>query len=97
DRVIVPPEHDFAHWREAQGWTDGGGDVALTHYETLGVPRDASRADITAAFRSQMRALHGDAGGDDELAKHVSSAYNVLSNASRRATYDRTRDCRADR
>lgn len=64
--------------------------MALTHYETLGVSRDASRADITAAFRTQMRALHGDAGGDDELAKHVSSAYNVLSNASRRATYDRT-------
>jgi len=64
--------------------------VALTHYETLGVPSDASKAEITAAFRSQMRALHGDAGGDDELAKHVSSAYNVLSNASRRAAYDRT-------
>lgn len=64
--------------------------MALTHYETLGVSRDASRAEITAAFRAQMRALHGDAGGDDELAKHVSSAYNVLANASRRATYDRT-------
>ncbi|WP_394216284.1 J domain-containing protein [Brachybacterium vulturis] len=64
--------------------------MSLTHYETLGVARDASRAEITAAFRTQMRALHGDAGGDDELAKHVSSAYNVLSNASRRATYDRT-------
>ncbi|GAA1486971.1 J domain-containing protein [Brachybacterium fresconis] len=64
--------------------------MALTHYETLGVPRDASRTEITAAFRTQMRALHGDAGGDDELAKHVSAAYNVLSSASRRATYDRT-------
>ncbi|MDN5601308.1 MAG: J domain-containing protein, partial [Brachybacterium sp.] len=64
--------------------------MALTHYETLGVSRDASRAEITAAFRAQMRALHADAGGDDELAKHVSSAYNVLANASRRATYDRT-------
>lgn len=64
--------------------------MTSTHYETLGVPRDASKAEITAAFRTQMRALHGDAGGDDELAKHVSSAYNVLSNASRRATYDRT-------
>lgn len=64
--------------------------MALTHYETLGVSRDASRAEITAAFRAQMRALHGDAGGDDELAKHVSSAYNVLSNGSRRATYDQT-------
>lgn len=64
--------------------------MSLTHYETLGVARDASKAEITAAFRTQMRALHGDAGGDDELAKHVSSAYNVLSSASRRATYDRT-------
>ena len=64
--------------------------MALTHYETLGVPRDASKAEITAAFRTQMRALHGDAGGNDELAKHVSSAYNVLSNASRRATHDRS-------
>nr|WP_245354550.1 J domain-containing protein [Brachybacterium sacelli] len=62
----------------------------MTHYDTLGVPRDASRVEITAAFRAQMRALHSDAGGDDQLAKHVSSAYNVLSNASRRAIYDRT-------
>lgn len=64
--------------------------MALTHYDTLGVPRNASRAEINAAFHTQMRALHADAGGDDELAKHVSSAYNVLSNASRRAIYDRT-------
>lgn len=64
--------------------------MALTHYETLGVPRDASRAEISAAFRAQMRALHGDAGGDDDLAKQVSAAYNVLSHVSRRAAYDRT-------
>lgn len=64
--------------------------MSLTHYETLGVARDASRGEITAAFRAQMRALHVDAGGNDELAKHVSSAYNVLSNASLRSKYDRT-------
>lgn len=64
--------------------------MALTHYKTLGVPRDASKAEITAAFRAQMRALHGDAGGDDELAKQVSAAYNVLSQTARRAAYDRT-------
>lgn len=63
--------------------------MALTHYEVLGVDQDATRAEITSAFRAQMRALHADAGGDDELAKNVSSAYNVLSNASRRAAYDR--------
>lgn len=64
--------------------------MALTHYEVLGVDQDATRSEITSAFRAQMRALHADAGGDDELAKHVSSAYNVLSNATKRATYDRT-------
>lgn len=64
--------------------------MAITHYEVLGVEQNATRAEITAAFRAQMRALHADAGGDDELAKHVSSAYNVLSNASKRAAYDRT-------
>lgn len=64
--------------------------MAITHYETLGVNQDATRAEITTAFRAQMRALHADAGGDDELAKSVSSAYNVLSNAAKRAAYDRT-------
>lgn len=64
--------------------------MAITHYETLGVDRDATKPDITAAFRAQMRALHADAGGDDELAKRVSSAYNVLSNPTKRADYDRT-------
>lgn len=64
--------------------------MAITHYETLGVDQDATRSEITAAFRAQMRALHADAGGDDELAKNVSSAYNVLSNATKRAAYDRT-------
>lgn len=64
--------------------------MALTYYEVLGVDQDATRAEITSAFRAQIRALHADAGGDDELAKHVSSAYNVLSNATKRAAYDRT-------
>lgn len=64
--------------------------MALTHYETLGVSRGASRAEITAAFRTQKRALHADVGGDDELAKHVSSSYNILVDAPRRAAYDST-------
>src|SRR5699024_5317173 len=66
--------------------------MAITHYETLGVTEDATQAEITSAFRTQMRALHADAGGDDELAKQVSAAYNVLSNATKRAAYDRTLD-----
>src|SRR5690625_1309720 len=66
--------------------------MMITHYEALGVNKDATRAEITSAFRTQMRALHADAGGDDELAKQVSAAYNVLSNAAKRAAYDRTLD-----
>src|SRR5699024_11845402 len=66
--------------------------MAITHYEALGVDPDATRAEITAAFRAQMRALHADAGGDDELAKSLSSAYNVLANATKRAAYDRSEE-----
>lgn len=66
--------------------------MPITHYEALGVPRGASKADITSAFRAQMRALHSDAGGDDELAKQASAAYNVLSSPMKRAAYDRTLD-----
>src|SRR5699024_9937244 len=66
--------------------------MMITHYEALGVAQDATRAEITSAFRTQMRALHADAGGDDELAKQLSAAYNVWSNATKRAAYDRTLD-----
>src|SRR5690625_1415594 len=64
--------------------------MAITHYEALAVDQDATRAEIISAFRAQMRALHADAGGDDEHAKLDCAAYNVLFNATKRAAHHRT-------
>lgn len=62
------------------------------YYEVLGVPRDASDADIKRAFRSLARELHpdvSDAPETDHRFREVAEAYEVLSDRERRATYDR--------
>jgi molecular chaperone DnaJ len=62
------------------------------YYEVLGVPRDATEADIKKAFRSLARELHPDvseAPDTDGRFREVAEAYEVLSDPERRATYDR--------
>lgn len=62
------------------------------YYEVLGVPRGASEADIKKAFRTQARLLHPDTNKDDpnaaEKFKEANEAYQVLTDADRRAKYD---------
>jgi len=62
-------------------------------YEVLGVPRAADDAQIKKAFRSLARELHPDVNTDDPQAeekfKQAAEAYEILSDAERRATYDR--------
>ncbi|HYF79642.1 MAG TPA: molecular chaperone DnaJ [Symbiobacteriaceae bacterium] len=62
------------------------------YYEVLGVPKNASEADIKKAFRGLARQFHPDANKDDpnaaEKFKEVNEAYQVLSDADRRAKYD---------
>ena len=62
------------------------------YYEVLGVGRDASDADLKGAFRRLARQYHPDvnaAEDAEERFKEVNEAYAVLSDAERRAAYDR--------
>lgn len=58
-------------------------------YSILGVRSSATEAEIKRAYRQRAIASHPDKGGDAETFKAVAEAYEVLSDADRRATYDR--------
>jgi molecular chaperone DnaJ len=62
-------------------------------YEVLGVARDADDGEIKKTFRRVARELHPDVNrhdpGAEEKFKEAAEAYEILSDAERRATYDR--------
>ena len=64
-----------------------------TYYQTLGVPRGASQADIKKAFRKLAREHHPDKKPGDKAAeqrfKQINEAHAVLSDADKRKKYDR--------
>ena len=61
-------------------------------YEILGVPRDASQADIKKAYRQLVKKYHPDAHPGDkdveEKFKKINAAYTVLNDPEKRARYD---------
>lgn len=62
------------------------------YYEVLGVGKDASENEIKKAYRALARKYHPDANKDDPNAadkfKEATEAYQVLSDAEKRAQYD---------
>jgi molecular chaperone DnaJ len=63
------------------------------YYETLGVSRDASEADLKKAFRRQAMKHHPDRNTDnaeeaEAKFKEAKEAHEILSDANKRAAYD---------
>jgi curved DNA-binding protein len=62
------------------------------YYKTLGVPREATDADIKRAFRKLARQYHPDIAKDKKTAeekfKEINEAYEVLSDENKRRKYD---------
>jgi len=69
----------------------------IDYYAVLGVPRNASEAEIKKAYRKMAREHHPDVNDSDsdEKFKEVAAAYEVLGNYDKRAQYDRGVDPRA--
>lgn len=61
------------------------------YYETFGVPRSATQADIKRAYRKLARKYHPDVSKDSDAEarfKEIGEAYAVLKDPEKRAAYD---------
>lgn len=71
------------------------------YYATLGLSKDTSQSEIKDAYRKLAFQYHPDRNAGDEASaekmKSVNEAYAVLSNAEKRAEYDRMRSMFGDR
>ena len=60
----------------------------MNHYETLGVDKTATQAEIKKAYRKLSMQYHPDKGGDEERFKQVAQAYGVIGDEHKRRQYD---------
>ena len=67
----------------------------VNYYTVLGVRSSASREEIKAAYRLNVRTAHPDVGGDPDAFSLIAEAWDVLGNESEREHYDADRKLRA--
>jgi curved DNA-binding protein CbpA len=64
--------------------------ATYSYYETLGVQKTATSDEIKKAYRKLAAFSHPDRGGTPALFGTIQEAYDTLSDASKRAAYDRS-------
>jgi len=63
--------------------------MANDYYKILGIDKNASKEDIKKAFRKLAHQYHPDKqGGNEAKFKEINEAYQILSDDSKRASYD---------
>ena len=68
-----------------------------SHYDALGVPRNADTATIRKAYKKKASKHHPDKGGKPEDMAAVNRAHDVLTDETLRVQYDQTGDDRPGR
>lgn len=58
------------------------------YYDILGVEKNATQEDIKKAYRKLAKENHPDKGGDPELFKKISVAYDTIGDENKRKQYD---------
>lgn len=60
----------------------------MSHYQTLGIDKNASPEDIKKAYRKLASIHHPDKGGNTATFQKIQSAYDILSDPVKRQQYD---------
>ena len=55
----------------------------MSHYQTLGVDKTATQAEIKKAYRKLTMKHHPDKGGDENKFKEIAEAYAVIGDETK--------------